>query len=328
MQALSRTAGGALRARGATQRQAAALWHRSAHRQHAQRVTPIRRFANDSNGIATQKGTSSGTNSSPAAQLEQLSSRIEAVERECAALRSGLQQEEGTSRQRPSSSRSDDSSSSSSNGSKEASHSGHHKRSKGQEQERRGTDAASGGQAKEENKPKIAADENTPEAETENKLRSLHPKIVAWLNAGHLESQRRVTEALMKQEWEGEVRGWAARKGVSDFEKHLAEEAEKEEDGKKDGARPGWETLSKLYALLDAPSDKDLEQLIKDEPHRMAARAFITQALFEQRKELYKRSSDQAKTLADLMVSGQQSGLGALWSGVKALLPIPGFLKK
>ncbi len=68
----------------------------------------------------------------------------------------------------------------------------------------------------------------------------------------------------MKQEWEGEVRPWAARKGVADLEKHFAEEAAKaKQEGGAKAASPGWETMSKLYALLDAPSDKDLEKLIK-----------------------------------------------------------------
>ncbi len=177
MQALSRTAhGAALRARAASQQRATAIWHRSAPPKHAARLTPIRRFADDKQqGSLTQQA-----DGSPAVQLEQLASRLEAVERECASLRSQLHDEDGSAKPpRPSSSSSGSSGSGSSgsSGSGSSSDKGSHPRGSKEHEDTHGTDAASSGHAKEENKPKIAADEQTPEAETENRLRSIHPKV-------------------------------------------------------------------------------------------------------------------------------------------------------
>ncbi len=73
--------------------------------------------------------------------------------------------------------------------------------------------------------------------DTEDTAKSLHPKIVAMLTSGFLESQRQLTAALMHQEWAATVRPWARRKGVADFAKQAAEKQVPVE----------WEALQALY---------------------------------------------------------------------------------
>eukprot|EP00877_Chromochloris_zofingiensis_P012812 jgi/Chrzof1/7785/Cz02g36190.t1 len=140
-------------------------------------------------------------------------------------------------------------------------------------------------------------------------MRKIHPQIIDFLNSGYLESQKMVRERIMQQEWEETVRPWSMRKGVSDFEKYCAEN-DKEVD---------YDTMSRLY---ENPEDLSV---LKDGKLRELARAMIEQAMHNDQWEVYKKAIDSAKGLANIVESGQSTGLGAIWNVVKRFIPLPFF---
>lgn len=76
--------------------------------------------------------------------------------------------------------------------------------------------------------------------------------------------------------------------------------------------------LQKLYN-----NPEDLSPLADNEKARLMAQAIINQAVFKQQFEVYKACVDTSKQLANVIETGQRTGVYPLFVALKRFIPIP-----
>ena len=153
-----------------------------------------------------------------------------------------------------------------------------------------------------------AGEEGTSD-KVEESLKDIHKQVTTLINGPYMSSQKMVRERLMEQEWSKNAHYWALSKGTADFEKQCVDK--------------DWQVDEQaLIALRHNPEDLSL---LSDPKHRMLCHAMQEAAVYDLRKEVYKKVSDEAKELAKLTQPGQQPAplLQALWTGLKRFIPIP-----